>query len=157
MVFHCTQISVKIFNPYFLSWPLADLGGRARRAPPYGSRFFRFDMQNFRNVAASGVHGPPMRSTPPYGKSWIRHWKWLCAGPRFGKFKKKSITIWPWDKLGLVYDLNLRHRTKLNWYLVAFSNVNLALTFVLKIDLIKHIHWQRHKQTLGKHYLLAYS
>ena len=49
---------------------LADLGGR----PPYGSRFFRFDMQNFRNVAASGVHGPPpTRSTPPYGKSWIRH------------------------------------------------------------------------------------
>ena len=36
--------------------------GRARRAPlppPHGSRFFRFDMQNFRNVATSGVHGPP--------------------------------------------------------------------------------------------------
>ena len=29
--------------------PLADLGGGSRRAPPppYGSRFFRFDMQNF--------------------------------------------------------------------------------------------------------------
>ena len=39
--------------------PLADLGGGASGArPPYGSRFFRFDMQNFRNVAASGVHGP---------------------------------------------------------------------------------------------------
>ena len=44
--------------------------GRARRAPPppYGSRFFCFDMQNFRNVAASGstaprtqVHAPPLR------------------------------------------------------------------------------------------------
>ena len=31
------------------TYALADLGGRARRAPPppYGSRFFRFDMQNF--------------------------------------------------------------------------------------------------------------
>ena len=27
--------------------------------PPYGSRLFRFDIQNFRNVAASGVHAPP--------------------------------------------------------------------------------------------------
>ena len=44
------------------------IGGSRGGAPPYGSRFFRFDMQNFRNVAASGVHGPP------YGKSWIRHW-----------------------------------------------------------------------------------
>ena len=40
------------------SKPLADLGGRARRAPPYGSRFFHFDMQNFQNLAALGVHGP---------------------------------------------------------------------------------------------------
>ena len=50
-------------------------GGRARRAPPpYGSRFFRFDMQNFWNVAASGVHGPLYEvHAPPYGKSWIRH------------------------------------------------------------------------------------
>ena len=39
--------------------------GRARRAPPYGSRFFRFDMQNFRNVAASGVHGPPYEVHAP--------------------------------------------------------------------------------------------
>ena len=42
--------------------------GRARRAPPYGSRFFRFDMQNFRNVAASGVHGLPYEvHAPPTG------------------------------------------------------------------------------------------
>ena len=55
---------------------LADLGGaHPARAPPYESRFFHFDMQIFWNVATSGVHGPPMRSTPPpYGKSWIRHW-----------------------------------------------------------------------------------
>ena len=57
---------------------LADLGGGApgARPPPYGSRFFRFDMQNFWNVAASGVHGPPYEvHAPPYGKSWIRHCK----------------------------------------------------------------------------------
>ena len=36
-----------------------------RRTPPQGSRFFRFDMQNFQNVTASGAHAPPTRSTPP--------------------------------------------------------------------------------------------
>ena len=48
---------------------MADLGGvRPARTPPYGSRFFRFDMQNFRNVAALGVHGPPVRGPrPPMG------------------------------------------------------------------------------------------
>ena len=34
-------------------------------APSWGSRFFRFDIQNFQNVTASGVHTPPKRSTPP--------------------------------------------------------------------------------------------
>ena len=62
------QLKKKICGRESPSVALADLGGRA---PPYGSRFFRFDMQNFRNVATSGVHGPP------YGKSWIRH----CVGP----------------------------------------------------------------------------
>ena len=33
--------------------------------PPHGSRFFRFDIQIFRNVAGSGVGAPPMRSVPP--------------------------------------------------------------------------------------------
>ena len=47
----------------------------ARRTPPQGSRFFRFDIQNFRNVTASGVHAPPMRSTPPLrGNPGSRHW-----------------------------------------------------------------------------------
>ena len=42
------------------------------RPPPHqGSRFFRFDIQNFRNITALGVHAPwwgprlPVRSTPP--------------------------------------------------------------------------------------------
>ena len=34
--------------------------------PPYGSRFFHFDTQNFHNVAALGSTHPPMRSMPPY-------------------------------------------------------------------------------------------
>ena len=42
---------------------VADPGGGAAGAPQ-GSRFFRFDIQIFRNVAASGVGVPP-----PYGKS----------------------------------------------------------------------------------------
>ena len=36
-------------------------------AHPHGSRFFRFDIQIFRNVAASGVGAPPMRLAPPMG------------------------------------------------------------------------------------------
>ena len=52
--------------------PVADPGGRRRRAPPYGSRFFRFDIQIFWNVAALGVGAPSTRLAPPYGKSWIR-------------------------------------------------------------------------------------
>ena len=48
---------------------LCTIIGGARPPPPYGSRFFRFDMQNFRNVAASGVHGPPyeIHAPPPTG------------------------------------------------------------------------------------------
>ena len=38
-------------------------GGRA----PQGSRFFRFDIQNFRNVTASGVHAPLRGPRPPTG------------------------------------------------------------------------------------------
>ena len=42
--------------------------GRAWRTPtPQGSRFFRFDIQIFQNVSASGVHAPLTRSTPPTG------------------------------------------------------------------------------------------
>ena len=45
-------------------------GGRRRRAPPYGSRFFRFDIQIFQNVATSGVGAPPPRGRhPPHRKS----------------------------------------------------------------------------------------
>ena len=59
-------------DPRLLRSPaLADLGGPrpARAPPPYGSRFFHFDMQNFQNVAASEVHGPPyeVHAPPPTG------------------------------------------------------------------------------------------
>ena len=48
---------------------VVDPGGSAAGAcPPYGSRFFRFDIQIFRNVAASGVGAPPYEvGTPPMG------------------------------------------------------------------------------------------
>ena len=72
---------------------IADLGGVPGARPTQGSRFFRFDIQNFRNVTASGVHAPtyevhaPIREIPDspirlsyhpqhsglYGKFWIRH------------------------------------------------------------------------------------
>ena len=41
-------------------------GGAAGAPPPYRSRFFRFDIQIFRNVATSGVGAPPTRSPPPW-------------------------------------------------------------------------------------------
>ena len=59
---------IEVFPISNFDTSLADLrgGGRPARAPPpYGSRFFRFDMQNFRNVAASGVHGPPYEVHAP--------------------------------------------------------------------------------------------
>ena len=48
---------------------LVDLGGvHPVHTPSYRSRFFHFDMQNFWNVAASGVHGPPYDiHAPPTG------------------------------------------------------------------------------------------
>ena len=48
-----------VTSPRKSAWPLADLGGVPGARPPYGSRFFHFDIQNFRNVTASGVHAPP--------------------------------------------------------------------------------------------------
>ena len=49
-------------------------GGAPGTRPPKGPNSFIFDIQILWNVAASEVHGPPTRSTHPYGKSWIRHW-----------------------------------------------------------------------------------
>ena len=46
-----------------LAISLADVGG-VPGARPQGSRFFRFDIQNFRNVTASGVHAPPPTGNP---------------------------------------------------------------------------------------------
>ena len=48
------------------AFSLADLGG-VPGARPLGSRFFRFDIQNFQNVTASGVHAPPEVHAPPTG------------------------------------------------------------------------------------------
>ena len=56
------------------NWSLADLERACPVHAPQGVRFFRFDIQNFQNVTASGVHAPLWgQCPPPYGKSWIRH------------------------------------------------------------------------------------
>ena len=52
-----------IFLYYCLQWRIQ--GGTTGTCPPSGSRFFHFDIQIFRNVAASGVGAPPTRSAPP--------------------------------------------------------------------------------------------
>ena len=42
-------------------------GVHLAHAPPYRSRFFHFDMQNFQNVATLGVYGPPYEvHAPPW-------------------------------------------------------------------------------------------
>ena len=46
---------------------MADLGGMP-------GTFLHFDIQNFRNITALGVHTSPTRSIPAYWKSWICHW-----------------------------------------------------------------------------------
>ena len=66
-VVHAEEITPPHLQPICLGnrRALADLeGARAGRAP-YGSRLFRFDMQNFRNIATSGVHGPPYEVHAP--------------------------------------------------------------------------------------------
>ena len=58
------------FSLHFINVHLAvaDSGGvPPAHAPPEGSRFFRFDIQNFRNVAASGVGAPLRGWRPPTG------------------------------------------------------------------------------------------
>ena len=62
------NISVEKLNIFGknTSTAVADPGGGAAGArPPYGSRFFRFDIQIFRNVAASGVGAPPRGRRSP--------------------------------------------------------------------------------------------
>ena len=54
----------QIFHPN--QWRIQ--GAPPARAPPYRSRFFRFDIQIFRNIAASGVGVPPYEvGAPPTG------------------------------------------------------------------------------------------
>ena len=55
----------KSFNLFTVT--VADPGGAAgaRPPPPQGFRFFRFDIQIFRNRATSGVGAPPTRLAPP--------------------------------------------------------------------------------------------
>ena len=62
-----------LFGHIFWNQEILKLIGRSR-----GTRFFCFAIQILRNVAALGVHTPPTRSTPPYRKSWIRHWNCMC-------------------------------------------------------------------------------
>ena len=68
---------IRLSGPFWMIWrmlswsPLPFIGrSRGGRAwhPPQGSKFFRFDIQNFQNITASGVHAPPVRGPrPPMG------------------------------------------------------------------------------------------
>ena len=60
------DIKIAIFFKTYLD-TLADPGGALPARAPQGSRFFRFDIQIFRNIAASGVGAPHEVGAPTTG------------------------------------------------------------------------------------------
>ena len=66
-------------------------GGVPGARPPKGSRFFRFDIQNFWNVTASGVHASRTRSTP---RQWLQSEISSSRTPR-SKTKNAEISVPP--------------------------------------------------------------
>ena len=65
--FHCSRLTGNTFLPKLGLDALADLGGRARHTPPYGTQFFRFGIHFHRKVPTLEVHVPPNGCTPPTG------------------------------------------------------------------------------------------
>ena len=69
-----------------LELTLADLGGRARRAPPLRVPILSFWHKTFSKRNHLGSPHPLLRGPrPPYRKSWIRHWL---------KFSEKQIAAY---------------------------------------------------------------
>ena len=54
-------------NKDMIAWYIGGSRGGVPGACPQGSRFFRFDIQIFWNVTASGVHAPLRGPRPPTG------------------------------------------------------------------------------------------
>ena len=73
---------------------VADLGGVPGARPPKGSGFFRFYIQNFQNVTASGVQAPPprARSTPPLREILDPPLQWMSFR---NKTSKSTVDIKP--------------------------------------------------------------
>ena len=112
---------------------MADPGGHCWHVPPYGSRFFRFDIQIFQNVAASGVGAPPMRSVPPYGKSWICY----CVIYHMAAYSIHQeeqipekfcayLNFWPWRH----YGKSTQTQDGSTWQHVGRSDIN-SFTIIL--------------------------
>ena len=66
-----TRRKIRVNTGYVINTS-ADPGGRTRRAPQKDP-ILSFRHTTFTKCSRLGVHAPPTRSTPPYGKSWIRH------------------------------------------------------------------------------------
>ena len=96
---NCKTYVIVILYKFFrkMRFTVADPGGvppvRTPLPPPQGSRFFHFDIQNFRNVAASGVGAPLRGWRPPYGKSWIRRWFRLVIKHRSFVYKDQQTNF----------------------------------------------------------------
>ena len=61
-VFHYIQLKFSMFRNAIT---LADLGGRGRHMPPYGTQFFHFRIHFHQKVPTSEVHAPPLTGARP--------------------------------------------------------------------------------------------
>ena len=70
--------TLNVYGNLLVHIALADLEAacRAHAPPSHGTQFFSFGIHFCQKAPVSEVHAPPNGSTPPYGKSWIRH----CIG-----------------------------------------------------------------------------
>ena len=73
---------------------LADLGGHARRMPPYGTQFFQFHIHFWRKAPMSEAH-TPQRVHVSHGKSWIRHWIKIPSCPQWYQRGIKFLGLEP--------------------------------------------------------------
>ena len=90
MSYHHIQ---NIHNKFCYKGSGGSKGGAAGTRPPYGSRFFRFDIQIFLNIAASGVGAPPTRSAPPLQEILDLLLKGALIFPQFCQFNLLQITL----------------------------------------------------------------
>ena len=97
--------------------------GHAQHMPPYGSRFFHFDMQNFQSIAASGSMAPPMRSMPPLQE--------ILDPPLLSTIKP---TLFRW--IFISPDEGLLYEVETSWgnFFASFNTVDQSISYVSNVS-----------------------